>query len=103
MTTKWEDSKKKLTMSKEDIEDEDIEETTKRPPPARNKHMNVVFTRSGKTYDLLGNPNDKTTIIHDDSDDEAGKAKKEEESSSSKPKKSDQSPLKEYKPKIPYP
>ncbi|GJW94751.1 reverse transcriptase domain-containing protein [Tanacetum coccineum] len=50
-----------------------------RPPPARNEHVNVVFTRSGKTYEPPVNPNTKTTIIHDDSEDEA------------------------YKPKIPYP
>ncbi|GKF20406.1 hypothetical protein Tco_0069044, partial [Tanacetum coccineum] len=50
-----------------------------RPPSTRNEHVNVVFTRSGLTYDSPVNPNAKTTIIHDDSDDEA------------------------YKPKIPYP
>ncbi|GKE74237.1 hypothetical protein Tco_1536278, partial [Tanacetum coccineum] len=57
----------------------------------------------GKTYDPPVNGNAKTTIIHDDSEDEADEAKKEVESSSSKQTKSDLSPLKEYKPKIPYP
>ncbi|GJU95405.1 hypothetical protein Tco_1320161 [Tanacetum coccineum] len=73
-----------------------------RPPPARNEHVNDVFIRSGKTYDLRVNLNNKPTIIHDDSDDEADEAKKEEPSSF-KPNKSDQPPLKAYKPKIPFP
>ncbi|GJU99181.1 hypothetical protein Tco_1328452 [Tanacetum coccineum] len=29
------------------------------PPQAQNKHVNVVFTRSGKTYDPPVNPNDQ--------------------------------------------
>nr|GEX37680.1 reverse transcriptase domain-containing protein [Tanacetum cinerariifolium] len=74
-----------------------------RPPPAQNKHVNAVFTRSGKTYDPLVNPNDKTSIIYDDSEDEADKAKKEEKPSSLEKDKSDPPPLKAYKPKIPYP
>ncbi|GJW80310.1 reverse transcriptase domain-containing protein [Tanacetum coccineum] len=74
-----------------------------RPPPARNEHMNVVFTRSGKTYDPPVNLNAKTIVIHDDSKDEADRAEKEVESSSSKQAKSDPPPLKAYKPKIPYP
>ncbi|GJT62137.1 hypothetical protein Tco_1005670 [Tanacetum coccineum] len=65
--------------------------------------LNVVFIRSGKTYDPPVNPNDKTFIIHDDSEDEANKAEKDEEPSSSKRDKSDPPPLKAYKPKIPYP
>nr|GEW17920.1 reverse transcriptase domain-containing protein [Tanacetum cinerariifolium] len=73
------------------------------PPPARNKHVNIVFTRSGKTYDPPKNSNDETTIIHNYSDDEADEAEKEEEQSSFKPKILDQSPLKAYKPKISYP
>ncbi|GJR88263.1 hypothetical protein Tco_0212274 [Tanacetum coccineum] len=66
-------------------------------PPARNKHVNVVFT------DPPVNLNDKATIIHDDSDEKADEAEKEEEPSSSKPNKSDQPSLKAYKLKIPYP
>ncbi|GJV49067.1 hypothetical protein Tco_1439279 [Tanacetum coccineum] len=74
-----------------------------RPPPARNEHVNVVFTRSSKTYDPPVNPNAKTTVLHDDSEDESDEAEKEVESSSSKQAKSDPPPLKAYKPKIPYP
>ncbi|GJY09478.1 hypothetical protein Tco_0377663 [Tanacetum coccineum] len=73
------------------------------PPLARNERVNVVFTRSGKTYDPLVNPNAKTTIIYDDSEDEVDEAKKEVESSSSKQTKSDPPPLKAYKLMIPYP
>ncbi|GJT20549.1 hypothetical protein Tco_0890486 [Tanacetum coccineum] len=73
-----------------------------RPPPARNEHVNVVFTRSDKTYDPPVNPNAKTTII-DDIDEEADKAEKEEEPTSSKKDKSDPPPLKAYKLKIAYP
>nr|GEW70095.1 reverse transcriptase domain-containing protein [Tanacetum cinerariifolium] len=42
------------------------------PPQARNEHVNVVFTRSGKSYNPLDNPNDqqKETHINFDSDDE---------------------------------
>ncbi|GJR53507.1 hypothetical protein Tco_1404028 [Tanacetum coccineum] len=74
-----------------------------RPSPARNEHVNAIFTRSGKTYDPLVNPNDKTNIIHDESEDEAEEPEIEEEPFSSKPTKSDPPPLKAYKPKIPYP
>nr|GEY85722.1 hypothetical protein [Tanacetum cinerariifolium] len=74
-----------------------------RPPPARNKHVNVVFTRSGKIYDPTVNPNAKTTIIHNDSEDEVDKTKKEVEPFDSKQAKSDPPPLKAYKLKILYP
>ncbi|GJR97798.1 reverse transcriptase domain-containing protein [Tanacetum coccineum] len=67
-----------------------------RPPFARNEHVNVVFTRSGLTYDSPVNPNVKTTVINDDSDDEVDKAEKEIEPSSSKQTKSDSPPLKAY-------
>nr|GEV90594.1 reverse transcriptase domain-containing protein [Tanacetum cinerariifolium] len=44
------------------------------PPQARNKHVNVVFTRSGKSYDPPDNPNDQQdnseNPINFDSDDE---------------------------------
>ncbi|GKF51178.1 hypothetical protein Tco_0147645 [Tanacetum coccineum] len=63
-----------------------------RPPFARNKHVNAVFTWSGLRYDPLVNPNSKTTVIHDDSEDEVDEAKKEVESSSSKQTKSDPPP-----------
>nr|GEU76012.1 reverse transcriptase domain-containing protein [Tanacetum cinerariifolium] len=32
---------------------------TNQPPQARNKHVNAVFTRSGKTYNRPVNPNDQ--------------------------------------------
>ncbi|GJV97168.1 hypothetical protein Tco_1548745 [Tanacetum coccineum] len=41
-----------------------------RLPPARNDHVNDVFTRSGKPYDPPPNSNDKTTFIYDDNDEE---------------------------------
>ncbi|GJZ41625.1 hypothetical protein Tco_0588511 [Tanacetum coccineum] len=56
-----------------------------RPLLARNEHANAVFTRSGKSYDLPVNPNDKPTLIHDDSDDEDDEAERKEEPFSSKP------------------
>ncbi|GJW39707.1 hypothetical protein Tco_0065552 [Tanacetum coccineum] len=74
-----------------------------RLPSARNKHVNVVFTRSVLTYDLPVNPNAKTIVIHDDSEDGVDEAKKEVEPSSSKQTKSDQPPPKAYKLKISYP
>ncbi|GJZ23209.1 reverse transcriptase domain-containing protein [Tanacetum coccineum] len=44
------------------------------PPQAQNEHVNVVFTRSGKTYNPSINPNDQPndseTPINFDSDDE---------------------------------
>ncbi|GJZ86970.1 hypothetical protein Tco_0658580 [Tanacetum coccineum] len=44
------------------------------PPQSHNEHMNAVFTRSGKSYDSLVNPNDQQnnseTPINFDSDDE---------------------------------
>ncbi|GJY06105.1 hypothetical protein Tco_0373159 [Tanacetum coccineum] len=44
------------------------------PPQAQNEHVNVVFTRSGKSYDLPDNPNDQQnnseTPINFDNDDE---------------------------------
>nr|GEU36868.1 hypothetical protein [Tanacetum cinerariifolium] len=44
------------------------------PPQARNKHVNAVFTRSGKSYDQLDNPNDQQdnseNLINFDCDDE---------------------------------
>ncbi|GJT89673.1 hypothetical protein Tco_1078518 [Tanacetum coccineum] len=74
-----------------------------RPPPARNEHVNVVFTRSGKTYDPPANPNTKTVIFLDNSKDEAEEVKKEVEPLPKKPTQIDTPPLKAYKPKIPYP
>ncbi|GJT54068.1 hypothetical protein Tco_0989122 [Tanacetum coccineum] len=69
-----------------------------RPSPTQNKHVNVVFTRSGKTYDPPVNLNAKTTTIHDDNEDEVDEAEKEVDPSSSKQAKSNPPPLKAYKP-----
>ncbi|GJW52992.1 hypothetical protein Tco_0097077 [Tanacetum coccineum] len=74
------------------------------PPQARSKHVNFVFTRSGKSYDPPTNPNDqqnnsKTPVIFNSED--------EEEESTPQPKT--KKPVKEtpipksYRPKIPYP
>ncbi|GJW61034.1 reverse transcriptase domain-containing protein, partial [Tanacetum coccineum] len=76
------------------------------PPQSRNEHVNVVFTRSGKSYNPSVNPNDQQndseTPINFDSDDE-------DEESTPQPKTQNPKPVKEtplpkpYKPKIPYP
>ncbi|GJV60109.1 hypothetical protein Tco_1466209 [Tanacetum coccineum] len=74
------------------------------PPQSRNKHVNAVFTRSGKSYNPPVNPNDQQndseTPINFDSDDE-------DEESTPQPKTQNPKPVKEtllpkpYKPKIP--
>nr|GEV69951.1 reverse transcriptase domain-containing protein [Tanacetum cinerariifolium] len=76
------------------------------PPQARNKHVNVVFTQSGKSYDppinLNNQQNDPETPINFDSEDE-------DEESTPQPKFQTPKPIKEtlipkpYKPKTPYP
>ncbi|GJQ89671.1 hypothetical protein Tco_0000810 [Tanacetum coccineum] len=73
------------------------------PPQSRNEHVNVVFTRSGKSYDPPYNPNDQQnnseTPINFDSDDEPTPQPKTQP-----PKPVKEMPLpKPYKPKIPYP
>nr|GEY73307.1 hypothetical protein [Tanacetum cinerariifolium] len=73
------------------------------PPPARNEHVNVVFTRSGKTYNPPANSNTKTAIYLDDGEDEAEIVKKEAEPLPKKPTQTDTPLIKAYKPKIPYP
>ncbi|GJY34795.1 hypothetical protein Tco_0419264 [Tanacetum coccineum] len=77
------------------------------PPQSRNEHVNVVFTRSDKSYNPPVNPNDQQTNsetpINFDSDDE------EEEEPTPELKTQNPKPVKEtplpkpYKPKIPYP
>ncbi|GJT69467.1 hypothetical protein Tco_1028753 [Tanacetum coccineum] len=74
------------------------------PPQSCNEHVNVVFTRSGKSYDPPVNPNDQQnnseTPINFDSDDEDDEPT---------PQPKTQKPVKEtplpkpYKQKIPYP
>ncbi|GJW77454.1 hypothetical protein Tco_0139136 [Tanacetum coccineum] len=76
------------------------------PSNTRNEHVNVVFTRSGKSYNPPVNPNDQQdnseTPINFNSDDE-------DEEPTPQPKTQDSKPVKEtslpkpYKPKIPYP
>ncbi|GKA36198.1 reverse transcriptase domain-containing protein [Tanacetum coccineum] len=62
------------------------------PPQARNEHINVVFTRSGKSYDPPINPNDQQndpeTPIKFDSEDE-------DEESAPQPKSQTPKPVKE--------
>ncbi|GKD19201.1 hypothetical protein Tco_1208359, partial [Tanacetum coccineum] len=75
------------------------------PPQARNEHVNVVFTQSGKSYDPPDNPNEQNdyeTPINFDNDDE-------DDAPTPQPKPKNPKPVKEtlipkpYKPKIPYP
>ncbi|GJQ95143.1 hypothetical protein Tco_0006282 [Tanacetum coccineum] len=73
---------------------------------SRNEHVNVVFTRSGKSYNLSVNPNDKQTNsetpINFDSDDEDKEPTSQPKNQNPKPVK--ETPLpKPYKLKIPYP
>ncbi|GJU65654.1 hypothetical protein Tco_1247489 [Tanacetum coccineum] len=73
------------------------------PSQARNEHVNVVFTRSGKTYDPPINPNDQNNPeppINFDSDDEDKEPTPPPKTS--KPVKEISTP-KSYKPKVPYP
>ncbi|GJU76427.1 hypothetical protein Tco_1273497 [Tanacetum coccineum] len=76
------------------------------PPQAQNEHVNVVFIRSGKTYDLPINPNDQPnnskTLINFDSDDEDDEPTPQPKPKEPKPVKETPIP-KPYKPKIPYP
>ncbi|GJS61670.1 hypothetical protein Tco_0656454 [Tanacetum coccineum] len=76
------------------------------PPQSRNEHVNVVFIRSGKSYDPPVNPNDQqnnseTPINFDNAD--------EDEEPTPQPKTQPLKPVKEtplpkpYKPKTPYP
>ncbi|GJV89897.1 reverse transcriptase domain-containing protein [Tanacetum coccineum] len=77
------------------------------PPQSRNEHVNVVFTRSGNSYNPPVNSNDQQTnpenpINFDNSD-------KEDEEPTPQPKIQNPKPVKEttlpkpYKPKISYP
>ncbi|GJR24478.1 hypothetical protein Tco_0973005 [Tanacetum coccineum] len=76
------------------------------PPQARNEHVNVVFTGSGKSYDPPDNPNDQQntfeTPINFDSDDEDDEPTPQPKSKNPKPVKETPIP-KPYKPKITYP
>nr|GEX39653.1 reverse transcriptase domain-containing protein [Tanacetum cinerariifolium] len=54
------------------------------PPTARNEHVNVVFTRSGKTYNPPANLNTKTAVFLDDSEEENNSETHKDEYSPSK-------------------
>nr|GEV97470.1 hypothetical protein [Tanacetum cinerariifolium] len=74
-------------------------------PQSHNEHVNVVFTRSGKSYNPLENPNDQQnnseTPINFDSDDEDDETAPQPKTQPPKPAK--ETPLpKPYKLKIPY-
>ncbi|GJZ99288.1 hypothetical protein Tco_0671839 [Tanacetum coccineum] len=76
------------------------------PPQSHNEHVNVVFTRSGKSYDHPDNPNDQQNnyenLINFDSDDEDDEPTPQPKTQPIKPVK--ETPLpKPYKLKIPYP
>nr|GEW72483.1 reverse transcriptase domain-containing protein [Tanacetum cinerariifolium] len=79
---------------------------TYQPSQARNEHLNAAFTRSGKSYNPLVNPNDQQdkskTAINFDSDNEDDETTPQPKIQNPKPVK--ETPLpKTYKPKIPYP
>ncbi|GKD17976.1 hypothetical protein Tco_1207134, partial [Tanacetum coccineum] len=74
-------------------------------PQSRNEHVNVVFIRSGKSYDLpvylnnqQNNPEDPISF---DSDDEGDETTPQPKTQNPKPVKETSLP-KPYKPKIPY-
>ncbi|GJW40145.1 hypothetical protein Tco_0065990 [Tanacetum coccineum] len=74
-------------------------------PQARNEHVNVVFTRSGKSYNPPDNPDDQQNNsenpINFDSDDEDDEPTPQPKTQPTKPIK--ETPLpKPYKLKIPY-
>ncbi|GKB38754.1 hypothetical protein Tco_0883696 [Tanacetum coccineum] len=76
------------------------------PPQARNKHVNAISTRSGKSYDPLVNPNyqqnNSKTPINFDSDNEDDEPTPQPKSKNIKPVKETPTP-KPYKPIVPYP
>ncbi|GKB26890.1 reverse transcriptase domain-containing protein [Tanacetum coccineum] len=76
------------------------------PPQSRNENVNAVFTRSGKSYNPLVNPNDQQnnseTPINFDSDNEDDEPTQQTKTQNLKSVKETMLP-KPYKPKIPYP
>ncbi|GJY49045.1 hypothetical protein Tco_0439001 [Tanacetum coccineum] len=76
------------------------------PPQSHNEHVNVVLTRSGKSYDPPDNLNDQQNNsenpINFDSDNEDNEPTPQPKTQLSKPVKETLLP-KPYKPKIPYP
>ncbi|GJW04595.1 reverse transcriptase domain-containing protein [Tanacetum coccineum] len=78
------------------------------PLQARNEHVNVVFTRSGKSYDppvnLNDQQNDFEAPINFDSDDDEEEPVPQPKTPKPKPKSVKETPIpKPYKPKISYP
>nr|GEX97996.1 reverse transcriptase domain-containing protein [Tanacetum cinerariifolium] len=77
------------------------------PPQARNEHVNAIFTRSVKSYDLPDKPDDqqnksKNNPINSDSNDEDDEPTPQPKTQTTKSVKETLLP-KPYKPKIPYP
>ncbi|GKD86627.1 hypothetical protein Tco_1357781 [Tanacetum coccineum] len=76
------------------------------PPQSRNDHVNIVFTRSGKSYNPPVNPNEEQNKTKDpinfDSDDEDDEPTPQPKVQNPKPVKENLLP-KPYKPKILYP
>ncbi|GJV68315.1 reverse transcriptase domain-containing protein [Tanacetum coccineum] len=75
------------------------------PSQSRNEHVNVVFTRSGKSYNPPFNPNNQQdnseTPVNFNSDDEEDEPTPQQKLQN--PKQTKETPLpKPYKPKIPY-
>ncbi|GJZ79537.1 reverse transcriptase domain-containing protein [Tanacetum coccineum] len=75
------------------------------PPQARNKHVNAIFTRSGKSYNPPKNQNEEQNKtknpINFDSDDEDDEPTPQPKTQTQKPVKETPIP-KPYKPKIPF-
>ncbi|GKA85981.1 hypothetical protein Tco_0807635 [Tanacetum coccineum] len=78
------------------------------PPEAQNEHVNVIYTRSSRTYDPPTNTNtsqdqnDSQTPINFDSDGEKEESTTAPQPQTPKPNKEALTP-KPYKPRIPYP
>ncbi|GJR70688.1 reverse transcriptase domain-containing protein [Tanacetum coccineum] len=77
------------------------------PPQSRNEHVNVVFTKSGKSYNPPVNSNDQQTnfenpINFNNSDEEDKEPTPQPQIQNPKPVKETTLP-KTYKPKFPYP
>ncbi|GKA40562.1 hypothetical protein Tco_0733155 [Tanacetum coccineum] len=77
----------------------EISKRNRRNDYVRNSYPIVI----GKTYNPSTNPNTKTAVFLDDSEAEAEEVEKEVEPQPKIPTQTDTSPLKAYKPKIPYP
>ncbi|GKC65820.1 reverse transcriptase domain-containing protein [Tanacetum coccineum] len=76
------------------------------PSQAQNEHVNVVFTRIGKSHDppinLNDQPNDYKNLVNFDSEDEDEESTPQPKVKNTKPAKDTLTP-KPYKPKISYP